>query len=323
MTRPPAYGPRTVVLALDDLTIAHAFARILEERGHEVHVAGTLLEALEVDVQDVLVADLDGGIDGLSLAGDLRACHARAAFVLLATNPSDEELHRAEHLGVHAILRRPFVPEDLLNAVESAPRSVVRTGLVPHELRAQLAARRGAAEAAARELIGWCARCEVTPPARARIGSAVAEVVQNSVDHGASRVELTAHLDGRTLMVEIVDDGPGFDVSDALAQQGVDAGCGLGRVYSLAEDVNVRSWPGGGATVHLTFRVSTIDFEDDARIDLSDLDYFAPATSRELLATLADDPHAPIILSPALAVVVGRMLVGPDPNRVLQGALRS
>ena len=67
--------------------------------------------------------------------------------------------------------------------------------------------------------------------------------------------------------------------------------------------------------------MTTLDLEDDHGVDLSDLDFFAPATSKELLATLNEEPDAPVMLSPALAVVVGRLLTGPDPRRVLRSTL--
>ena len=85
----------------------------------------------------------------------------------------------------------------------------------------------------------------------------------------------------------------------------------------------VHSTAGDGTAVTLQFRVTTTEFEEEDRIDLTDLDFFVPATAKELLATLADDPHAPILLSPALAVVVGRLLMGPRPSSVLEGALRA
>ena len=69
--------------------------------------------------------------------------------------------------------------------------------------------------------------------------------------------------------------------------------------------------------------MTSIELDQPDQIDLTDLDYFAPATAKELLATLREDPDAPIVLSPALAVVVGRLLLGPDPRRVLQSALRA
>ena len=66
-----------------------------------------------------------------------------------------------------------------------------------------------------------------------------------------------------------------------------------------------------------------LELDESHQIDLSDLDFLAPGTSKELLATLEEEPDAPVILSPALAVVAGRLLVGPDPRRTLQAALWS
>ncbi len=342
-------GAEDIVLALNDATVAHAFARILETHVGHARVVGSLLEALESTTSGVLVAefgDLDSSaaIDGLELLEDLHALGLHPPTVLVATRPSSAQYRRAFQLGVSDVLQRPLLPDELIRAIGSAasvdaglPADALeigfgpwdddipelREGAAPEALHAVLAAERGAAEAAARDVIGWCARCEVTPPARARVGSSIAEIVQNSIEHGATTVEVSASLSARTLRIQIVDDGPGFDVAQALAAHALDSSSGLGRAHSLAEDVRIRSEAGRGTSVELSFRVTTVEFADEARIDLSDLDYFAPATSRELLATLADDPHAPIILSPALAVVVGRLLVGPDSHRILQGALRS
>ena len=60
-----------------------------------------------------------------------------------------------------------------------------------------------AAEAAARDLISWAVRCDITPAARARIGSAVAEIVTNSVEAGATIIEVEATMGARALEVEI------------------------------------------------------------------------------------------------------------------------
>ena len=127
----------------------------------------------------------------------------------------------------------------------------------------------------------------------------------------------------RDSAITVEDDGPGFDAVEVLTVGRLDASSGLGRMHSLAENVSIRSNAHSGTVVNLSYSVTTTDFEDDARIDLSELDFFSPDTSKELLATLSEDPDAPIILSPALAVVVGRLLMGPDPSRVLSEALWS
>ncbi len=221
-------------------------------------------------------------------------------------------------------------PDALVDAVEAARVEPDHNDFVqrdvtspPHGMHMVLAAEHGAAEAAARDLVGWCTRCEVVPSTRARIGTSVAEAIQNGVEHGAHRIEVSATLDRSSLTIVVEDDGPGFDAASELTSDLLDSSTGLGRMHSLAENGSIRSRAGVGSTVTLEYRITTTDFEDDARIDLSELDFFSPDTSKELLATLSEDPDAPVILSPALAVVVGRLLMGPDPSRVLSEALWS
>lgn len=316
----PCPAPRRVLFALADATVAHAFARIAESRSHVARVACSVEEALLGDAPDVVVADLGGDAEGLELVDTLRAMGHDPITVLVASaDATDADLRRAARAGVDALLERPLLPDTLLRAIEAEPAA---TADAPEELRILVAAGERAAEDAARELVAWCLRSEVVPAARARIGSAVAEIVENACEHGASEVEVTATLAPNELRVDVVDDGPGFDAVAMLTDGVLDATTGLGRVHCLADEVHVTSGPLRGTHVTLCFAVRAVEFDDEERIDLTDLDFFVPATARELLATLGEDPDAPVILSPALAVVVGRLLMGPDPARVLEGALR-
>lgn len=325
-----------VLFAMGDETVALAFARILDGRAHSCIVTESTIEVLESEPADTFIADLssvpsgDFSLGGLDLLEDLHSIGCYPHAILIADADSTAaDYERATRLGVACILERPLRPDVLVDALE-ASRSAEEEGFIqrdvastPLGMRIALAAEHGAAEAAARDIIGWCTRCEVVPSTRARIGTSLAEAIQNGVEHGAHRIDVSATLDRSALTIVIEDDGPGFDAIQALTQDVLDSSTGLGRMHSLSEDVSIRSLPGAGTTVTLDFRVTTTDFEDDARIDLSELDFFSPETSKELLATLSEDPDAPVILSPALAVVVGRLLMGPDPSRVLSEALWS
>ncbi|MFT5733015.1 MAG: anti-sigma regulatory factor (Ser/Thr protein kinase) [Planctomycetota bacterium] len=344
---PQAQTQHAVLFALGDSTTALAFARILDGRSHSCTVAECALEVLESEPTDTFIADLcsapigDFTLGGIDLLEDLHSLGLFPHAILIACDDSTQaDYARAAQLGVTCILERPLRPDALVEALE-APRTERVSDLAldtrdpltdfilrdvanpPRGMRMVLAAEHGAAEAAARDLIGWCARCEIVPSTRARIGTAVAETIQNGVEHGAHRIEVNAQINRTTLTITIEDDGPGFDAVRELAADRLDASSGLGRMHSLAENVSIRSQTGRGTTATLDFRVTTADFEDEARIDLSELDFLSPETSKELLATLSEDPNAPVILSPALAVVVGRLLMGPDPSRVLSEALWS
>lgn len=325
-----ALDPRRVMIALADTTVAHAFARILEMRGHEAAVATSFAEAAHATERfDVLVGEFGEGVrgTGLDAVDVLRCIRAEGGdpvALVVASRPTDRDLQAILDLGVDDILDRPILPERLVESVE-APRTTQGPldGAESAELVVDSDAHTDAAEGIARELLAWCLRCDIAPPTRARIGSAVSEAVTNACDHGARSVRLNARVTPRDLEVVVSDDGPGFDAVGALTRSALDARSGIGRMHCLAEAVAIRSEFGVGTSVTLDFRVTTTEFEEEDRIDLTDLDFLMPSTAKELLETLGEDPDAPVVLSPALAVVVGRLLMGPRPAGVLEGALRA
>lgn len=324
-----ARQPRRVMIALADTTVAHAFARILQMRGHEAEVATGFADAIAAVACDVLVGEFGAGVRGTGLdAVDIiravRETGGDPMVIVVATDPTDRDLQAMLDLGVEDILERPVLPERLVESVE-APRvpDHLDCGQEAAELVVDSDAHHDAAEAMAREVLAWCLRCDIVPPTRARIGSAVSEAVTNACEHGAHSVRINARITPRELVVVVSDDGPGFDAVGALTRDALDAGSGLGRMHCLAEAVAIHSEFGLGTSVTLTFRVTTTEFEEEDRIDLTDLDFLMPSTTKELLETLGDDPDAPVVLSPALAVVVGRLLMGPRPAGVLEGALRA
>ncbi|MEZ6014510.1 MAG: response regulator [Planctomycetota bacterium] len=323
---------RDVLIVDDELVIAAALAAALEARGHRVAVAASAEEALTMPEPEVLVADLLlQGMGGLDLFGELVARGGAPKAVFMTGLPTVEDCRRALRLGATEFLTKPFSVDELVRAVEQEGNTGGPANVAPARFERVYAAGPRASERAARDIGAWCLRSEVTPATRARVASVVAELVDNATRHGYDAsgevcedpIELRADMDARTLLLEVQDHGRGFDAAGLLLERMTCSQSGLARVSSLAEDLTIRSQPDHGTRVRARFTVSTADFDIDGRIDLSELDHLAPDTSRELLATLADDPHAPVILSPALAVVVGRLLAGPDPRRALQRALWS
>jgi len=76
--------------------------------------------------------------------------------------------------------------------------------------------------------------------------------------------------------------------------------------------------------VLLVFRASRVAFEEESGVDLSELDFLGPELSRRILQALREGQDQELFhLSPALAVVVGRLLAGPDPRERIEQALWS
>ena len=163
---------------------------------------------------------------------------------------TSEDLDRATAARADFVLERPLLPGALVSAIESE-----REDDEGEELRILVDASSHAAEDAAREMVAWCVRCEVTPATRARIATALAEVVDNAAKHGRLEVEITATMNSGELSIDVADDGPGFDALAALTAEQLDCTKGLGRIHALADGVRIERGLGAGTNVQLRFSV--------------------------------------------------------------------
>jgi anti-sigma regulatory factor (Ser/Thr protein kinase) len=204
--------------------------------------------------------------------------------------------------------------------------------------RARLTARAGKSHAPAvsgtlRALGAFAIAGGLAPASRTRALSACCEILDNACRHGLGdraecTVEVRATLAGRELRVAIRDDGRGFDQRAALLADargpagGAHAQGGLARAAALSEALRVES-DAHGTEVTLAFATGGAAF-DEHGLDLSDRDWLDPTTARELLRALdgGADP-AELVLSPAMAVTVGRLLAGRTPDQELNQALWS
>ena len=79
------------------------------------------------------------------------------------------------------------------------------------------------------------------------------EAVRNTLRHaGASVLDVSVHSDGELLVLDVVDDGVGFD-PDAAARRRTTSVCGAwtSLVARPRRDARVDSAPGEGTTVRL------------------------------------------------------------------------
>jgi FixJ family two-component response regulator len=323
-----------VLVVDDELPIASAIGHALERRGHAVCVVESAEEALQRPAHQVLVSDVRlGGLDGFQLIDRLRLRGEQPRTVLFSGEPTFESCQRALRMGASDFIRKPFRLTDVIEAVERAGLSedagARSPANRPEAWRREYTTSTDLPERAARDLIAYALRCGIGPSARSRIGTAVADIVENAVIHGYADlegpVELSARIDARSLHVTVRDHGLGFDaLSTFLLQSPGASEGGMGRAAALVEQFAVDSSPDEGTEVRLEFCVTRTSFGDQNKIDLSDLDFLAPETARAILAAMqnSEGDHS-LHISPAMAVTIGRLLSGPDLRQGLQNALRS
>jgi signal transduction histidine kinase/ActR/RegA family two-component response regulator/streptogramin lyase len=116
--------PLSVLLVEDDATIADVITGLLQTRGHRVQAVGHGLAALtEVALGsfDIALLDLDlPGMDGLSLARQLRAQGFSAALLAVTARADGEAEALAASAGFDGFLRKPVTGEMLAEAIAAA-----------------------------------------------------------------------------------------------------------------------------------------------------------------------------------------------------------
>lgn len=331
----PGQRPQHVLLVEPDGPTARRLEQVLESAGHVVQTLPSARRAIECSSPDVVVATVDADTDfgGFELIEALHGRTSRPRVIFLANQPNAQDCRRAFRLGALDYLEKPVRPEELLGLVDSQESAVKPA---EHELLVEVSSDTRNLEPTVHQVLGFALAKGVGPACRARIGTAVSEVLHNACEHAypdADRpgsIQLEARMDGQRLLISIRDLGCGFE-SESLGSDWIGGAKGsvidggLARTAALAESCQVTSKPGDGTTIQLTFSAQRVMFESEpAQVDFSDHDYLGSRTARQVLERLAEDGADDCFhLPPALAVSVGRMLAGPDPRRVLQTAFRS
>ena len=119
---------RRVLLVEDDPVAGQAIAGLIETFGYSVTLAPHALAALSEidsgDANDAMVFDFDlPGMGGCELASMLRQRGDLTPIIALTASSHGDEEQRARAAGMDAFLRKPVLPEDLRDTLESAMRT--------------------------------------------------------------------------------------------------------------------------------------------------------------------------------------------------------
>lgn len=311
-----------VLIVENEVVVARAIASALESRGHRVQVALDAEAAFSLPVPEVLIADPEmRGLSGLDLLARYRRQGQSPRSVFISANPSLESCQRALRLGASEFLSKPFRLDELVKAVECEDQASVPLFEETYSTSATCV------ETVLRDLAAFALRHGVGPTCRARCCTAVGEIVENVCRHAyaadGGELRVTATVDARDLIVTIADDGIGVDTAEVVTEH-LSVSGGLTRAAALAENLEIVGGENGRTTVTLHFGAYRVDYAGEQLADLTELDFLTPETSREVLATLECEGGERFFqLPPSLAVVIGRLLAKPDPQRAIAQALRS
>jgi two-component system chemotaxis response regulator CheY len=118
-----------VLIADDSKMMRIMHARSLRQAGYEVEIleAGSGEEALELfepGTLDLVIVDWNmPGMDGVEFARAARereraSGKRRAPFLMITSQSTDEQMHRAKDAGIDTLLTKPVTPEALAAALD-------------------------------------------------------------------------------------------------------------------------------------------------------------------------------------------------------------
>lgn len=115
--------PRRILIADDEPAMARAIERVLRRTNFETAIAANGFEAgamLPTFKPGILTLDLRmPGIDGLDVLRFLQKTElATPLKILVVSADTETRLQEARALGAHAILRKPFANDELVDVIE-------------------------------------------------------------------------------------------------------------------------------------------------------------------------------------------------------------
>ncbi len=314
-----------VLVVEPEPAIADSLCSALKRRGHQTLLIADPDGALERETPDVLICGVEAeGGEGYDLLEEYARRGRRPRSILLLSDPNTLSFRRARELGVEDVFARPFRIDELMKSVERiSDLSNARTAPSFSTFSRSYPCDEETVDRSARDIAAFALRCGVGPSARARLASAVAEIAENTVDHayptGGGMIEMDARLEERDVWVSLRDSGIGLDVTEERDKDG-----GLDRAAALTEGMDITSTPGEGTEITLRVSIFRADFDSGHLVDLSELDFFTPQTSRQVLSVVREQEAGSYLdLSPSLAVVLGRLLSGPSQRATITASLWS
>ena len=115
--------PRTIAVVDDDRGVRDSLQFLLEVSEHAVVTFASAAEFLEAKVRNLAGLIVDHhmpNMTGLQLVETLRADGVTTPVLLITGSPSPDLLVRASALGIHRVLEKLIIDDDLLDFINAA-----------------------------------------------------------------------------------------------------------------------------------------------------------------------------------------------------------
>lgn len=123
MARAGADPPRTILIVDDDKVVLKILARIFQQRGYAIDVAGSGQEALaKIDGGRYAASIIDvrlGDMNGLDLLEPFKMVAPHTVKIMLTGLPSDDDRARALSCGASLYLSKPIKAGKLVETIDN------------------------------------------------------------------------------------------------------------------------------------------------------------------------------------------------------------
>lgn len=211
--------PRILVIE-DDEVLAAFVAQVLQD--YDVTLASSGEQGVELSLSgrfDLAICDLMlPGINGFEVMRELRCRQPEARLMVMSAHSERENMLATLHQNVVDFIVKPFLPEDLLAAVENLLKCELAIEVVsatPQWIELQMPASFQVAASLNRFLAHF--QADIDEETRAMVGSAFEELVNNAIEHGAKgdcrqKIRISYVRLERAIIYRIEDPGAGFDM---------------------------------------------------------------------------------------------------------------
>ena len=120
--------PRQVLVVDDEPTICSLMNVFLTQRGYQVHIANTGVDALDLfrtALPDIVLLDISmPGMRGIDVLRQMKTINAACGVIMLSAYGDDETIQEAMDMGAYCYIQKPMELTDLNARLEELRHSL-------------------------------------------------------------------------------------------------------------------------------------------------------------------------------------------------------